>query len=263
MIAINLKNRTFPRNLRKYAAQHKIIVKLIKRTKMKHIFTTFKQFMTKPLLLALTLLAMSSNAWGQTYNGGAWYSLYDANEYSKSTTAGGEIHTYSDAFLPHDGTFSFDSKLPGNSSGKAKSSDPKDYGITYPYSIKFGDISTPVYSNISSSKSTNKDWFGRYTWTYTYNYSHVTGSGLPATSTSFKAYYEYNIANALFKTVYIKNVKIPLAKHILLDNGGNGTTSVTKTFANTSVENYSDPIAINLRSFLTNANIGFPLGRNG
>ena len=64
MIAINLKNRTFPRNLRKYAAQHKIIVKLIKRTKMKHIFTTFKQFMTKPLLLALTLLAMSSNAWG-------------------------------------------------------------------------------------------------------------------------------------------------------------------------------------------------------
>lgn len=31
---------------------------------MKHIFTTFKQFIQKPLLVALALLAMSSNAWG-------------------------------------------------------------------------------------------------------------------------------------------------------------------------------------------------------
>ena len=31
---------------------------------MKHIYTTFKQFITKSLLLAFALLAMSSNAWG-------------------------------------------------------------------------------------------------------------------------------------------------------------------------------------------------------
>ena len=66
MIAINLKNRTFSRNLRKYAAQHKIIVKLIKKTKMKYIFTSFNSFIQKPILLAFTLLAMSSNAWGAT-----------------------------------------------------------------------------------------------------------------------------------------------------------------------------------------------------
>ena len=33
---------------------------------MKHIFTTFKHFITKPLLVACALLAMSSNAWGAT-----------------------------------------------------------------------------------------------------------------------------------------------------------------------------------------------------
>ena len=84
MIAINLKNRTFPRNLRKYAAQHKIIMKLIKKTKMKHIFTTLNSFIHKPLLIAFALLAMSSNAWGTwpTYSGTcnqSGYVVYDAS----------------------------------------------------------------------------------------------------------------------------------------------------------------------------------------
>ena len=34
---------------------------------MKHIFTTFKQIITKPLLVACALLAMSGNAWGAKY----------------------------------------------------------------------------------------------------------------------------------------------------------------------------------------------------
>lgn len=231
---------------------------------MKYIFTSFNSFIHKPLLLAFTLLAMSSNAWGQTYNGGAWYSLYDATEYSKSTAAGGEIHTYSGAFLPHDGTFSFDSKLPGKDSyekinkNSSKISDPKEYGVSE-YNIEFGGKSCSVALDVSSSYSRSSKkilgtTFYTHKYTYTYNYSHITGSGLSASSTSFSAKYIFLRGNRS-RTVYIKNVKIPLAKHILLDNGGNGTTSVTKTFANTSVENYSDPIAINLRSFLTNADM--------
>ena len=53
---------------------------------MKHIYT-FKQFIQKPLLVALALLAMSSNAWGAwagsgsgTKKNGTWYVLYEDGE---------------------------------------------------------------------------------------------------------------------------------------------------------------------------------------
>ena len=221
---------------------------------MKHIFTTFKQFITKPLLVACALLAMSGNAWGQTYNGGKWYSLYEEKEYSRSTAAGGSIHTYS-AFAPNDGTFSFDTKLPGNSSAKGKT-DPQNYGVSYPYSIKFGSVSNSSISPaISSSRSSGKDILGRYTWTYTYGYPTVSGKGLTTSSTSIDAYYEYKLANTL-KTVYIKNVKVPLAKHILMANGtAAGASSISKTFDNVPAGSYSEAMAIDFRSFLTSGNM--------
>lgn len=53
---------------------------------MKHIFTTFKQFISKPLLVACALLAMSGNAWGTwpTYSGTCSQSGYVL--YNQSTT---------------------------------------------------------------------------------------------------------------------------------------------------------------------------------
>ena len=229
---------------------------------MKHIFTTIKQFITKPLLVAFALLAMSGNAWGQTYNGGKWYSLYEEKEYSRSTAAGGSIHTYS-AFAPNDGTFSFDTKLPGKSSSSNSgnySSDPKDYdyGVEN-YSVKFGNVSNSAAHNVSVSanRSGSGKWYNPYKWTYnyTYNYTHIDGSGLNTGTTSIDAYYEYKLANTL-RTVYIKNVKVPLAKHILMANGtAAGASSISKTFDNVPAGSYSEAMAIDFRSFLTSGNM--------
>lgn len=229
---------------------------------MKHIFTTFKQFISKPLLVACALLAMSSNAWGQKYNGGKWYSLYEEKEYSRSTAAAGTIHAYS-AFAPNDGTFSFDTKLPGKSSSSNSgnySSDPKDYdyGVEN-YSVKFGNVSNSAAHNVSvsASRSGSGKWYSPYKWTYnyTYNYTHIDGSGLNTGTTSIDAYYEYKLTNTL-RTVYIKNVKVPLAKHILMANGtAAGASSISKTFDNVPAGSYSEAMAIDFRSFLTSGNM--------
>ena len=220
---------------------------------MKQIYNTLK---TVILLLFLTL--GFTNAWGQRYHDGTWYSLYDTNEYSESTTntSGVTIHTYSNAFVPNSGEFSFDSKLPGdgNSSKQSSNSDPKDWGVEN-YQINFGGKSVDVAQNVSatSSSSGKGTFLSPYRWTfyYTYNYKSVSGSGLNSESSSFAAKYVYKLSNAWFRTVYITNVKVPMAKHIRLANNGNGTTSITNVdlgsavYGNTSSTVYH----INLRSF--------------
>lgn len=54
------------------------------------------------------------------------------------------------------------------------------------------------------------------------------------------------------RTGYFGKYRIPLAKHIRLNNGSTyGTTSYTPTIPNTSVESTSSAIPVNFRSFLT------------
>lgn len=220
---------------------------------MKQIYNTFK---TVILLLFLTL--GFTNAWGQSYHDDAWYSLYDTNVYSESTTniSGVTIHTYSNAFVPNSGEFSFDSKLPGNAnSSKQKSdSDPNDWGVEN-YQINFGGKSVDVAQNVSATpeRSGKGTLLSPYKWTfhYTYNYKSVSGSGLNSESSSFVAKYVYKLSNALFRTVYITNVKVPMAKHIRLVSGTYGTTSITNVDLGSAVygKTSSTVYHINLRSF--------------
>lgn len=241
---------------------------------MKQIFTSFNQITAKPFLLALALLAMSSNAWAETkpyYNGTTWYALYDATEYSSSTGSlvsnkDKTIHTYS-CFAPNTGAFTFDSKLPGNGSyektnrSNSQIADPKDYGVKN-YIMIFGEKSCSVTLNVSSSYSRSSSkvlWTTYYThkYTYTYNYRNVSyDTGLNAEATSINAVYKYSSDNRN-RDVYIKNVKVPLAQHIRLakDGATNGVTTVSKTFDNTIIGNNSDPYTVRFRSFLTNGNI--------
>ena len=212
------------------------------------------------LLLMLIFGGWSSEAWGSNpiYNNGNWYSVCDGTAYEKSTASvtGVTLQTYSNAFIPNAGTFTFESKLPGDGdSGKeSSSSDPHDYGVEA-YNITFGgkSVSVPINATTTEVKKSGKgSFFSPYRWTfyYAYNYQEVQGSGLNTESASFEAKYEYKLKNTL-RTVYIRNVKVPVGRHIRLADNGNGTTSITNvslpatSYGGTSSTAYH----INLRSF--------------
>ncbi len=223
---------------------------------MEKIFTS-NRFNQKTLFLILSLFtlgAFSNLAWGQSYHDGEWYSLWDTNEYSKTTALGGEIHTYSDIFIPHTGNFTIGSKLPGkDDSGKESSnSDPHDYGVES-YQITFGGKTVDVSINATTTKvekSGSGKWYNPYKWTfyYSYNYQNVSGTGLNSETNSFIVNYEYKLANTL-RTVYIKNAKIPVAKHIRLEGDTYGVTETSATLNATAYGNTSAAYHINLRSF--------------
>lgn len=78
---------------------------------------------------------------------------------------------------------------------------------------------------------------------------------------SIDAKYVYKLANAsisiiplVIPNVYIRNVKVPMAKHIRLTGGTYGTTSVSKNFG-TIYWGQTANQTVNFRSFLTNGNI--------
>ena len=130
------------------------------------------------LLSFLTLGAWNSEVLGQSYHNGTWYSLYDATEYNADTwkTSGESIHTYSNAFIPNDGTFSFEAKLPGDDdSGKeSSSSDPHDWGVEN-FDITFGGVRKTVNQNVTLTntvRSGRGSFFSPYKYTYYYSYNY-------------------------------------------------------------------------------------------
>lgn len=224
-----------------------------------------KQFY-KYILLAVAALSCLGSITAQTYNGGTWYSLYDTSEksaYIATIFSSPEIATYN-VFSPLAGSFSFDSKLPGNGSSSEttkSSSDPKSYsyGVS-DYSISFGGKGVPVPQNVNVSHTISDRykilWTTYYvhSYTYTYNYKNVSGSGLAADQTSLEVKYQADNKHHTAKTVYISNVKVPMAKHIRLTGGTYGTTSVSKNFG-TIYWGQTANQTVNFRSFLTNGNI--------
>lgn len=219
----------------------------------------------------ILLSALSNSAWGQRYVGTTWYSLYDETEYTASTTdvSGATLHSYP-AYAPNVGTFSFDSKLPGDASSKsdwsASDSDPKsyDYGVTN-YQLNVGNVNgVNVAQDVSVTTGSresrrNPAWLFqtqyRYPYTYTYNYCTVNGSGLNSELTTITAKYVYTLGNAWFRTVYIKNVKVPMATHIRLKSQSN-TNGVEEQTFNAFADTYWGTTCgthqtIRLRSFLT------------
>ena len=151
----------------------------------------------------------------QTYNGGTWYSLYKTDEYTKSTNGGGDIKTLSDIFTPSIGALSFETKMTGAVKPDSYQLEVAGQRIDVPEKqTSYLGRSATIGTNVNS-----------VTFTYVYKFYNAT------------------------RTVYVTNVKLLLATHILLSNGQDNDS---KTFKDTKVGSNSENIKINLRSFLTN-----------
>lgn len=184
-----------------------------------------KKIFTKLFLLA-TLFLASTNLFAQTYNGGTWYSLYQPNEEDKGTDSGGEIKNYTGIYTPSIGTVYFETKMSKSILGQQ----PSDYSL---------DVSGKTVS--VGSKQTS--------------YVEKSASGFDENITSIKFSYNYTVAKNLTRTVYIRNVKLPLAKHIYIADGGDGKEEESKSFGNVTIGNVSAAQTVKLRSFLTTDNI--------
>lgn len=178
------------------------------------------------ILLLLFACAWNTQAWGQTYNGGTWYSLYDDDE--KTNVVTNTDFRKSDVFAPTNNTISFDYK-------------------------RYTKISTKANLYVHQSEDGN-DFSQANGSVYIDNTSYSNSNG----SITIKS----NICKIKFRsssTGYsLKNIKIPLAKHILLDYDDTtyGTTEKTfEAFDETIIGETSAKKTINLRSFLTNGNI--------
>ena len=178
--------------------------------------------MKKVLSLFVVLCTIGiTNLFAQTYNGGVWYSLYDNAEHSKSTTTGvnNNITICSHGvFTPSTGVLSFNTRMT-----KAGIINPQSYQILV------GDQTVDVADKQTSfiTKTTN------------------VSTSLSALDFKLK-YKAYNSG----RTIYITNVQLPLAQHILLADGQG-----SKTFDNVVVDGASAGQKVSLRSFLTNGNI--------
>ena len=187
---------------------------------MKKIFTN--------LFLLATLFLASTNLNAQTNNNGRWYSLYDASGFELYTIANKQVNVYA----PVGGTLTFDWKYSYSFIGGVwKSHD------TYIYESSDGG------SNYSGEK-------GHISGT-------SSGTGDVALSKNINQI-KFDRPTGNTNTVKYSNIKLPLAKHILLNDGTSfGTTSVEKKFANpvNINETSAEVVTVKLRSFLTTGDI--------
>ena len=173
-----------------------------------------KQFL-RHIFLLVAMFVATAYLTAQTYNGGTWYSLYKTDEYTKSTNGGGDIKTLSDIFTPSIGALSFETKMTGAVKPDSYQLEVAGQRIDVPEKqTSYLGRSATIGTNVNS-----------VTFTYVYKFYNAT------------------------RTVYVTNVKLPLATHILLSNGQDNDS---KTFKDTKVGSNSENIKINLRSFLTN-----------
>ena len=146
-----------------------------------------RKIFTKLFLLA-TLFLASTNLSAQTYNGRTWYSLYDANGFNLETkiTSFNGVQAYRDVFAPVGGNLTFNWQYSGR---------------------VFPSHDTYIYE---SSDGGSK---------YSGEKGHISGTGSGTGNVSLSA----NINKIKFdrptgntNTVKYTNIKLPLAKHILL-----------------------------------------------
>ena len=191
---------------------------------MKKIFTN--------LFLLATLFLASTNLTAQTYDNGTWYSLYDATEHYFGNLTGSSDDTFS-VFAPTTGNLSFQWKKTG----------------------KF--IKYPIFNLTISESSDGSNYTSKYTLksgSDTKQDSYVT---VTTTVSKDITHLKFQQSGGTLKRYY-KDIKLPLAKHILLNDGTSfGTTSVERTFTDsvTINETSAEVVTIKLRSFLTAGDI--------
>lgn len=183
-----------------------------------------------PIKYILTLVAIfvaTANLSAQTYNGGTWYSLYDANEYSISVFGSKTF----DIFTPTLGNLTFEAKRTTAGQGNLQL-----------IPIVNGADQSAIFSNKLNTSYTS--------------YS-LTLSNQNTTQLKFYA------PTGVTLKKYFKNIKLPLAKHILLnDNTSNGqkwgVSSITLTdnsLATAEGKTSTSAYTIRFRSFLASGDI--------
>ena len=138
------------------------------------------------LLSILAVVAVNLSA--QTYNGGVWYSLYDATERTLKTSTwfkDKEIYNYTNIFTPSTGLLSFDTKMTMH----MNITNPDSYQL----SVNGTTVDVPAKQTSYLTCTTN----------------------LPTDVTSVSFVYLFSTYNSE-RTLSIANVKLPLAHHILL-----------------------------------------------
>ena len=177
-----------------------------------------KKIFTKFFLLAIFSIA-SFTLSAQTYNGGTWYSLYDANEYSISVFGSKTFNV----FTPTLGNLTFEAKRQTAGQGNLQL-----------IPIVNGEDQSAIFSNKLNTS------YASYS---------LTLSNENTTQLKFYA------PTGVTLKKYFKNIKLPLKKHILIADGGYGKSSESKSFENVTIGGTSNVQTVNLRSFLTNGDI--------
>lgn len=171
------------------------------------------------LLSILAVVAVNLSA--QTYNGGVWYSLYDATERTLKTSTwfkDKEIYNYTNIFTPSTGLLSFDTKMTMH----MNITNPDSYQL----SVNGTTIDVPAKQTSYLTCTTN----------------------LPTDVTSVSFVYLFSTYNSE-RTLSIANVKLPLAHHILL--AGDNKLDFSKQL----VGEQPQAKVVNLRSFLSAGDI--------
>ena len=177
-----------------------------------------KKIVTNLFLLA-TLFLASTNLSAQTYNGGTWYSLYETGERTLNTIDSETLN----AFTPVGTNLTFDAKKQ-----------------------TAGANSLRIAPIVNGSQQSNIFENGLST-------SYKSYSATVSNSNSNQIKF-YTSTGATLKK-YFKNVKLPLAKHIYIADGGYGKEEESKSFGNVTIGNVSAAQTVKLRSFLTAGNI--------
>lgn len=171
------------------------------------------------LLSILAVVAVNLSA--QTYNGGVWYSLYDATERTLKTSTwfkDKEIYNYTNIFTPSTGVLSFDTKMTMH----MNITNPDSYQL----SVNGTTVDVPAKQTSYLTCTTN----------------------LPTDVTSVSFVYLFSTYNSE-RTLSIANVKLPLAHHILL--AGDNKLDFSKQL----VGEQPQAKVVNLRSFLSAGDI--------
>lgn len=196
-----------------------------------------KPFLRRVSMVLLMVLGMSGSAFGQTYNNGTWYSLYDDKEYKNTD------HTYN-VYAPTNGKLTFSWKKDG-------------WFVGYPGL----DIYVYEYVRPDASRKQVCDVHSAVTSRTGYDSYVTTGSSNISISTDISKL-EFTIGGTLNR--YYRYVRVPMAKHIRLKSTSKtnnadlfGTTSQTfKAFEDTEWgTTNSSSKTVEFRSFLTNGDI--------
>ena len=183
-----------------------------------------KQFLRHIFLLLVALFVATANLSAQTNNGGTWYSLYDVE--TKSNTTAGTTFCEKAVFAPAESmTFEYIKYSWASINGDLEVQNK----VNGSWSGSKGSVSYSDYKNWKTSGTINLDP----------NISHI----------------RYKMSGTGAK---VRNHFVKLKKHILLESGTYGTSSITVTDGNlATAEGYTstNKYQVKLRSFLASGNI--------